>query len=454
MRKSPCTPVAAVSLVFALVASHSVAAWEEDVHYLLTFWLAYQAGFSRGAADEIAKGAQSYDDSAHAGAIGSVGFSTLLGDEGAARSVRDKHFPSDAPIPSPPTRRVVAPNSETARRTIDTAMAAPPGSSEALLKFGEALHPFQDSWSHQGVPDVPFGLRPNYSFAHPEDRGGWWRHDADYTHLHVGEVVDMAARVYQMFGEYLKRYPARRERPAAQWSTLEPIVRQFAAADTKQKKNDWAVKYLNKLFASPALLADRLSLPGQFLPSRAPVTVTIQSPPAVLTKVVPFRRGPSDAPDSLVQAAQEFLGRWLGTQNIAVAASFVDWQRMSMGQFEQFPTLRDDPAAIIEWCEKLLTMQLILDHGVVNNAGHGDPLHPGYRTLPRGPRADGPFSTGLEGKVPVLRASDFVPVSVDGDEGFALILKTSRAAHDSVVLVWREPVGSRWEIIRMAAMAD
>src|SRR5439155_26739836 len=39
-----------------------LAAWEEDVHYVLTFWPATRAGFSRNDADQIAKADQSYDD--------------------------------------------------------------------------------------------------------------------------------------------------------------------------------------------------------------------------------------------------------------------------------------------------------------------------------------------------------------------------------------------------------
>src|SRR5688572_22474221 len=116
MRTFPASRVALASLVFALQLSRPASAWEQDVHHLLTFWLAFQSGFSRADADEIAKGAQSYDDSAHAGAIGSVTFGVLLGDEGASRSVRDKHFPSDAPIPSPPIRRVVTPNNDVAQQ--------------------------------------------------------------------------------------------------------------------------------------------------------------------------------------------------------------------------------------------------------------------------------------------------------------------------------------------------
>ena len=43
-----CCCAAMLSL---LLLTTSARAWEQDVHYLLTFWLATQAGFSRSDAD-------------------------------------------------------------------------------------------------------------------------------------------------------------------------------------------------------------------------------------------------------------------------------------------------------------------------------------------------------------------------------------------------------------------
>ena len=136
-----------VPLVILLLSPRSSLAWEEDVHYLLTFWLANQAGMSRQDADIVAKGNQSYDDSNHSGAISTVTLILLTGDEGAARDVQRKHFANDALLPSPPLRRVVEPNSPAARKEVEAAIALPARPANAIFALGEALHSFQDSWS-------------------------------------------------------------------------------------------------------------------------------------------------------------------------------------------------------------------------------------------------------------------------------------------------------------------
>jgi hypothetical protein len=48
-------------IIFTLVAIRA-AAWEKDLHYGLTKWLAYQAGFSLDDAETIAKGAEAPDE--------------------------------------------------------------------------------------------------------------------------------------------------------------------------------------------------------------------------------------------------------------------------------------------------------------------------------------------------------------------------------------------------------
>ena len=155
--------VAAFLLAALALSPVSVVAWEVDVHYMLTFWLATQAGFDRQHADQIAAGNQSYDESPHHAAVSTMIWAVLpFGDEGRARDLQLKHFPSDAPLPSPPQRRLVTANGEIARSAVGAAIRTTQ-SSTALFGLGEALHPFQDSWSHQGVPDVPFGIEPNLS---------------------------------------------------------------------------------------------------------------------------------------------------------------------------------------------------------------------------------------------------------------------------------------------------
>jgi hypothetical protein len=227
--------VVLVCVALTILSSASLRAWEEDLHYVLTFWLATQAGFSREDADQIAKGDQSYDDSEHTSAIPTVLWIILTNDMGAARELQLKHFPSDALLPSPPARRAVAPNSPTARKAVEAALNAGE-SATALVALGEAFHPFQDSWSHQGVPDIPYNMKPNLISAHPQARGGWKSHNADLTAGHVEETLDVARQTYLLLDRFLNQNARYRRRPAAAWSALEPVVRALAAARSRKRR--------------------------------------------------------------------------------------------------------------------------------------------------------------------------------------------------------------------------
>jgi hypothetical protein len=197
--------------VAVLLSSKGLHGWEGDLHYLLTFWLADHAGFSRAAANRIAEGARLYDESTYFSAIGSVLWAVLTNDNGAAQSVRDRHFASDGPLPSPPQRRAVRPNSASARRAVETVLAQP---DDMLLELGEVLHPLQDSWSHQGVPDAPLGFNEEFAFGHPKTRGGWSEHRADKTDLYPDDALETARVTYEVLLRYLETRPSDRKHAA------------------------------------------------------------------------------------------------------------------------------------------------------------------------------------------------------------------------------------------------
>ena len=54
MKRYLCALVISASLV--VLAPSALLAWEEDLHYGLTKWLAYKAGFSLADAETIALG--------------------------------------------------------------------------------------------------------------------------------------------------------------------------------------------------------------------------------------------------------------------------------------------------------------------------------------------------------------------------------------------------------------
>lgn len=407
-------------------------AWEQDLHYVLTFWLATQAGFSRNDADQIARADQSYDESEHTSAIPTVLWILLTNDIGAARDLQLKHFPSDALLPSPPLRRVVAPNSPTARKALDAALNAG-DSATALIAFGEAFHPFQDSWSHQGVPDIPYNVKSNLVSAHPQARGGWKSHNADLTFIHVDEVIDVARQTFLYLDRFLNQNAQFRRRTATPWATLEPIVRAFASARGPSEKAAWASKHVPE---QAQLL--RASAPGARLRMR------VLSPPLFSA---PGKSPPLSAADraSLLRTNNEFMRLWFERADVDAAIDYIDLAGLA-GQFASSDGVAT-AAALEEWGRKFLTIQLIDDHAAVNDAGHGDPTHPRYSELPRRPLPDGPFKATRTGAYPSPNARDFLPTDLV-DAGFAVVLVNDDLTHDALTLVWRR-AGDRWLVTRM-----
>ena len=102
------------------------------------------------------------------------------------------HFPGAGPVPGQPTQRSVSPGSGEAYRETNDRIRSPSGTAlTELKKFGEGLHPLQDSWSQQSQPGSPLGTifggalcDRTYSWGHSDQRGGWREHDADLTFLH------------------------------------------------------------------------------------------------------------------------------------------------------------------------------------------------------------------------------------------------------------------------------
>jgi hypothetical protein len=199
----------AVALFALLLISAPTMAWEKDIHYVMTRYLAEQAGFSPAAAIVIAEADQSLDDRFDAAAIPLMVWVELTGSLATSKLVQRNHFPADTPPPSPPTQRAVDPDGPAARRW---AQAKIDDGNADLKGFGEALHPFQDSWSHQGIPDVPLrpgpGLVADRSFSHPQSRGGWSHHDADIMSKHPAEVAVVAKATLGMLCKFLRNHRA------------------------------------------------------------------------------------------------------------------------------------------------------------------------------------------------------------------------------------------------------
>jgi hypothetical protein len=371
--------------------------WETDVHYALTRWLAVKAGFSEADAEIVAAGDQELDDGTYSPAPWVMGLHIIVtGDTSASKAVQRNHFPSYGDVPGSPENRTVEPNSKAAREwalnEINSKIGGDGKSRQrALGDFGNSLHPLQDSWSHQGIPDIPFRpgweAWPSLSWGHPEKRAGWANHDADLTYLHLDDTIATAKETYALLLEYLRNHKELKAREPIPWVRLESEVRAFAQANTKEAKYQWfrgdESVPLNR-YGRPSFLRE-LSLPGGSIFIK---TNDLKPTRQVLERGSAFQEETSKVPIDVRETAEKFLDTWIVKANIEEALGFVNLEGLNQ-QLTHEELSKDEQLA---WARKFLVLWLIEDHGLVNEKGHGLPRMKGYSELPSNPeQAKGPF---------------------------------------------------------------
>lgn len=233
----------ALALALSISSSPPAGAYESDVHYGLTLWLAMRAGFDRAHAEAIALANQRVDGGAPETQTLNLEYACAGRMDQAARQFQASNFPSASLVPDAPQSRMVEAGGKASRQALNALADQLPG-KEGLLaaKFGEALHILQDSWSNQGVPSAPdfadaLACDLNRFSGAPVARGGPASHVPSMTFRWVDDTIAMAQATYGV----LIAYPTidqRARRPEA-WDTLEPAIRSFALADTKTRKRDW-----------------------------------------------------------------------------------------------------------------------------------------------------------------------------------------------------------------------
>jgi hypothetical protein len=374
-------------VVAVSILSIPCPASEADVHYGLTHWLARKAGFTAQAADAIAKADLGRDGGTYDPAPWAVAHILLTGEAGASEDVRDQHFPSGAEIPSSPEERRVEPNSVYARKFAESVLKYDPKISDHnwLEDLGKSLHPLQDSWAHQGTPDIPFGpwaprFRSDLSWGHPCDRGGWLSYDADLTFLHVDETETMAYEVWQILLKARTARPSLAPGPVGNWNSMKGEIEKFAKASSKAEKIDWfrsspEIPYEEyserESFSSIDLITEGKdtrgstpcgSLPKSWKPQWFSAATLIRS----FTSL--FRRSHLSYSD--LQVAQNdldlFLQRWLVEQDLRKAVGSID-ERRFFG-----PYLRLPQQVAHDRVEITLGLWLLRDHGLANSMMHGE----------------------------------------------------------------------------------
>ena len=439
-----------LSATLLFVAVHA-SAFESDVHYGLTQWLAMQAGFSTEAAQIIATGDQRVD-SGDMQFIDLVMIYACIGhDDLGQRLAHDQHYPSAGALTGPPEQRSVAPGNPVAMKAAEDLVNTPLDKSPyMLLLLGGALHTVQDSWSHQGVPDVPrpgdaIVCDPNRAWAHPAARGGWNSHKADLTMNWPDDTVAMAKATYDIFARY-PMPPGKKQKPKA-WDAIAPELGSFIRAATKTDKKNW--------FAAHGI-TDVSFLEGISLPDgKEPFTLTW--PGRKLPPLPSAESRQHGVDDSILAFFNRFFAQWMSSDDFAALAT----------TFGPPPAKRlKKPVADPELVARL-TVWRLRDHGRVADIAHSlKPLSAKQRKeiagLAKAGNALAHYGSAADAFFPLLpRGKDISPLlpfyvavsNAGGNARAVAVTKLRHVPYDSIAVV-AEQIDGQWRIVSVTSVVD
>jgi hypothetical protein len=453
-------PSACLLLVSALllIAPERATAFEADVHYGLTYWLALQAGFEPLQAQIIATGDERVDsgDMPYIDVVAM--YACLHKDEISARRAGEHHYPSAGKIPGPPETRSVAPNSAAARKEAQAAIEAGPDEAQfRLSQLGEGLHVLQDSWANQGVPsvpqlgDVPSACDSRLAWGHPETRGGPASHRADLTMYWPEDTAAMAQATYDILTQYPSISGAQRK--VRNWDQIRPELDGFTKAQTKADKARWFtahgmddVSFLEGISLSDGAEAFLRHWPGRKLP---PLSTEDSRQHAVDAQLLDFYN--------------RFFARWLSGEDFAAVVA----------EFSKAPDTGGGTAGATmspEQLESQLKLWRLRDHGrVAELALQREPLTVEERGaidgLAKQPDAYAryePLSSAYYPLLPVSDDNDVSPllpffigmVSSDAGHPKAIAVTKFRHAPYNIVEVTSENIGGQWRVTAIASTVD
>ena len=441
-----------------LIAPERATAFEADVHYGLTYWLALQAGFEPLQAQIIATGDERVDsgDMPYIDLVAM--YACLHRDEISARRAGEHHYPSAGKIPGPPETRSVAPNSSAARKAALAAIEAGAGQAQfRLSQLGEGLHVLQDSWSNQGVPsvpqlgDVPSTCDSRLAWGHPETRGGPGSHRADLTMYWPEDTVAMAQATYDI----LKQYPSisGAQRKVRNWDEIRPELDDFIKAPTKTEKARWFaahgmddVSFLEGISLPDGAEAFLQHWPGRKLP---PLSTEDSRQHAIDAQLLDFYN--------------RFFARWLSGEDFAAVVA----------EFSKAPDTRGGTAGATtspEQLESQLKLWRLRDHGrVAELALQREPLTAEERAaidaLAKQPDAYvryEPLSSAYYPLLPVSDDNDVSPllpffigmVSPNAGHPQAIAVTKFRHAPYNIVEVISENIDGQWRVTSIVSTVD
>jgi hypothetical protein len=400
-------------------------AYEADVHFGLTQWLALQAGFDESQSQAIAVGNHRVDS----GLMDTLEVNLEVACVGrhaeAAMEVQGRHYPAATQAPAAPQQRPVEPGSAAARRPMAELLARTPGKEGLLLsQFGATLHTLQDSWSHAGVPGTAspgggLGCEAAHDSSHPAGRGGPQSHDADLTHRYPADVPAMARATYEALVAY-PRVQGRERKPAA-WDALAGVIERFARARTKTEKREWFVAQG---------LEDTNFLEGVSLPD-GPKPGPLRSE----ARKLPPLKGPTstqhDAPAEVRAFFDGLVARWLGSEPVARVVAELAGAGMSAGGGAPKPDAR------LRQLAARMTLWKLRDHGSAAALAH----------------AAGPLNARQLAAVDRLAKTPAAFVAASPAEAFFPLLAKGEYASPLLPYIVRELPASPSRVPRMIAIA-
>jgi hypothetical protein len=219
------------------VSSFTAGAYESDLHYGLTSYLGSQAGLSAQQSHELARGNELMDTGT-LDAKQSIAYELCWkGNLKASFWTRHFHFRAQKVPPAAPKDRPVDNNDVFAvGQTNSVIQAAHDDKADYLFKLGQALHGWQDSYSHAGVSNTAIRCPDDYIWSHP-GKEGVLSHKVDLTFEDVDKCMTAGKTTYDFLLEYLKSVSL--QSSPADWTALEPKVHTFCTAETKAAKADW-----------------------------------------------------------------------------------------------------------------------------------------------------------------------------------------------------------------------
>src|SRR6266566_767928 len=438
---------------FVLCVSSSLLAWEMDLHYGLTKWLAFYAGFSLGDAEIITRGTQDPDEGKLYPAPSAVFAAACLGrsDEDRIRLVQTYHFPSYGSIPGLPSVRAVqaglSDNAATdlVEKEIQTVLPTQPR-ERTLEQLGVALHPLEDSWSHEGEPDIPWTCSKQLAYGHPEKRGGWRKHDADLTYLHqVPDTIETAHRTYVKLVAFLANHPKLRDHQAVPWNKLEPQVAEFAKGGSKSEKRAWFQSQKD------VPLSSYVTHPNFLQSTNLPDSPRDKSSLLGARAIdVSYAQGPRDeihASKNVEGFVNEFLTVWIVKHSPQLALRFMN------PSFVAKPFSADPGSGSSEDITRsVLDMWLVRDHGMVNLLGHGtESSASAWQQFEKLPQIEaGSLQSAIVGIGD--QPYEIFPLSekrgMDFQEGgaYAVVFQFRHAPRDAVALILVRDEKNNWSI--------